>query len=45
MFLKNHTPNVVEKLFPDAFLKNLKLAYLWINNLKFCEVWFSCMAS
>ena len=22
VFLKNHTQNVVEKLFPDTFLKN-----------------------
>ena len=34
-FLKNHTQNMVEKLFPDSFLKNKKLAHLWINSLKF----------
>ena len=29
--LKNHTQNVVEKLFPDHFLKNQNWAYIWIN--------------
>ena len=38
IFLKNHTRNVVEKLFPDPFLKNLP--YLWINILKFYTVFF-----
>ena len=33
--LKNHTQNVVEKLFPGSFLKNQNWAYLWINSLKF----------
>ena len=31
----NHTQNVVEKPFPDLFLKNQNLAYLLINILKF----------
>ena len=31
IFLKNHTQNVAEKLFPDPFLKNQNL---WINSLK-----------
>ena len=31
IFLKNHTQNVAEKLFPDSFLKNQNL---WINSLK-----------
>ena len=35
IFFKNHTQNVVEKLFPDTFLKNQNLADLWINILKF----------
>ena len=30
VFLKNHAQNMVEKLFPTHFLKNLKRAYLWI---------------
>ena len=38
IFLKNHTRNVVEKLFPDPFLKNQNLPYLWINILKFYTV-------
>ena len=32
--MKSHILNVVEKLFPDLFLKNENLAYLWINSLK-----------
>ena len=27
----------MEKLFPDPFLKNQKLAYLWINSVKYIE--------
>ena len=38
-FLKNHTQNMVEKLFPDPW------AYLWINTLKFYTVCFYCMPS
>ena len=34
LFLKNQSQNVVEKLFPDPFLKNQNWAYLWINSLK-----------
>ena len=34
-FLKNHTQNVVEKLFPDPFRKNQNWVYLWITSLKF----------
>ena len=34
-FLKNHTLNVVEKLFPGHFLKNHYWAYLWINIPRF----------
>ena len=34
-FLKNHTQNAMEILFPGPFLKNQNLAYLWINILKF----------
>ena len=33
-----NTQNVVEKLFPDYFLKNQNWAYLWINSLKFHTV-------
>ena len=43
--LKNYTQNVVEELFPDPFLKNRNLAYLWINSLKFYIVCFYCMPS
>ena len=34
---------VVEKLFPDPFLKNQNWAYFWINSLKFYPVYFYCM--
>ena len=40
--LKNHTQNVLEKLFPRPFLENQIWAYLWINSLKFYIVCFSC---
>ena len=33
-FFKNHTKNVVEKLFLDPFLENQNRAYLGINALK-----------
>ena len=42
--MKNHIQNVVEhgveRLFPDAFLKNRNWAYLLINSLKFDTVCF-----
>ena len=38
---QNHTQNVVEKLFPDYFLKNLHLVQLWINSLKSYTIFFS----
>ena len=44
-FLKNHTQNVVEKLFSDPFLKYQNWAYLWINSLKFYIVCFDYMTS
>ena len=44
-FLKNHTENVVEKLFPDLFLQNQNWAYLWINSLKSYTACFYCMPS
>ena len=34
-FLKNHSWNVVEKLFLCPFFKNQNWAYHWINSLKF----------
>ena len=34
-FLKNHAQNVLQKLFPDPYLKNQNWAYLWINSVKF----------
>ena len=33
---------MVEKLYPDAFLKNQNGAYLWINSIKFYTVYFNC---
>ena len=44
-FLKNYTQNVVEKLFPDPFLKNQNWAYLWINMLKLYKFCFYCLLS
>ena len=44
-FLKNHTQNVVEKLFPDHFLNSQIWAYLQINSLKFYTVCLYCMPS
>ena len=35
VFLKNHFQNVVEKLFPDPFLKNQNSVYLLIHSQKF----------
>ena len=35
IFAKNHTQNVVEKLFPEPFLK---LSVSWINSQKFYTV-------
>ena len=43
--MKNHTRNVVEKLFPDSFLKIKTWAYLWINSPKFYTICFYCMQS
>ena len=46
LFLKNHTQNVVEILFPDTFLDTKNWANLWINSLIFCTVcFFYCMPS
>ena len=42
LFLKNHTQNVVEKLFPDLFWKSQNRAYFWVNSLKF---YTACMLS
>ena len=42
IFLKNHTQYVVEKLFPDPFLKNKNGVYHWINSLKLYAVYFYC---
>ena len=44
-FLKNHTQNVMEKLFPDPFMKIQNWAYLWINSLKFYTVCLYYMPS
>ena len=43
-FLRNHTQNVVGKLFPDPFGKNQNRAYLWINSLK-CNAVNFCLSS
>ena len=43
--LENYTLNVLEKLFPDLFLKIQKSAYLRINSLNFYKVCFYCMIS
>ena len=45
IFMKNHTQNVVEKLFSGSFLINQNWANLWINSLKFYTVCFHRMAS
>ena len=37
--------NVVDKLFPDPFLKNQNWAYIRIISLKFYTVSFNCMTS
>ena len=42
--VKNHTLNVVKKLFPDPFLKTQNWAYIWVNSLKFYTVCFYCMS-
>ena len=39
-FLKNHTQNMMEKAFPDSFLKYQNWACLWTNSLKFYTVYF-----
>ena len=44
-FLKNHSQNVVEKLFPESFLKNQNWTYLWIIGLKFRIVHSDCLPS
>ena len=36
---------MLEKLFPDPFLKNQNWEYLWMNSLKFYTVCFYCMPS
>ena len=43
IFLKYHTQYVIEKLFPEPFLKN-KIG-LYINSLKFYTVYLYCMPS
>ena len=43
IFLKYHTQHVIEKLFPEPFLKN-KIG-LYINSLKFYTVCLYCMPS
>ena len=43
LFMKNHTQNIAEKLFPDPSIKKQNWAYLWINGLKFYAVCFYCM--
>ena len=43
IFLKNHTQNVLEKLFPDPYPKYEIRAYIWINSVKFYTVFSYCM--
>ena len=43
--MKNHTQNVVEKQFPDSFLKNQNWAYDWIISLTLCTFCFYGMLS
>ena len=43
IFLKIHAQNMMEKLFPDPFLKNQNWVYLGINCLEFFEVCFCCI--
>ena len=43
IFLKKLYENVVEKLFPDPFLKNQNWACVWINILKFYVFCFYCL--
>ena len=38
IFLKTYTQNAVGKQFPDPFLKDQNLSYLWISGLKFYTV-------
>ena len=45
MFLKNHTQNVVEKLFQDPFPKRQNWAYFWISSVRFYTAGFYCMLS
>ena len=41
-FLSWSFQNVIEELFSDPFLKNKKVAYLWINSLKFDSFFIVC---
>ena len=45
IFFRNDAQNVVEKQFPDPFLKNQSWAYLLINCSNFYLVCFYCMPS
>ena len=45
IFLEIHTQNVLEKLFPDPFLKNQNWASVWIKSLKFYTVCFYYITS
>ena len=44
LFFKNHTQNVVEKLFPGPFLKKLKLSISLDQKPKFLNSLFSLYA-
>ena len=44
-FLENHTQNMVQKSFPESFLKNQNWAYFWTKNLKSYTVCFYCEPS
>ena len=43
--MKNHTQNVVEKVFPNPFLESQNWTHLWIISLNVYAVYFYCMLS
>ena len=45
IFLKKHTQNMMEKLFPSSFWKHQNAAYVWINSLNCITICFYYMSS
>ena len=43
--MKNHTQNVVKKVFPNRFLESQNWTYFWIISLNVYAVYFYCMLS